>query len=198
MLRRRYVPLMCLAVMFLASSANAQQSARRIGIGVAIGDITGIAAVTALGTTEDTAAAPSIFVPVQITSRFRVEPEISLFRHSHEEPFEYKVNAVEVGIGLFPQRLTESYRLYYGVRVGYVRVKEEEPRRIAGLATRTQTIDGFFAAPAIGGEYLLSDRFGLGAEAQIRHTAVSGDDDGDSVKTSATATRVLFTTRFYF
>lgn len=208
-----------LAVFLTGESAYAQQSARRIGIGAALGSIHDLFSVIAMDTTEDTIAAPAILIPLQVTNRFRLEPEIGVFRHSRSERTDYSANGVEIGVGVFPQTLQQNFRLYYGVRVGYVK-REEEKKKTISLRTaeitetQTQTSDGFFVAPAVGGEYLFSDHFSLGAEVQYRHTSVEGlafstftsvlpgvptpRRDVERFDTSVSATRVLFVTRFYF
>ena len=188
--------------------AHAQSPARRVGVGVAISNAHDLLAAAATRTTEDSPAAPAIFVPIQLTNRLRLEPEIGIFRHSHEAPIDYSVNSVAAGIGILPQLVAQDFRLYYGVRVGYVRTKE---RVNETSSTRTQVVDGFFIAPAVGGEYMLSDRFSLGAEAQFRHTSVAGESvdtstrvppafppDIDRIENAVSVTRVLFVSRFYF
>lgn len=62
-----------------------------------------IFATAALRTTEDAVAAPLILFPIQITNWFRIEPAVGVFRHSHDEPADYSVNGVELGLGIFPQ-----------------------------------------------------------------------------------------------
>ena len=209
-IRAHDVVLAGLFAVLVTASAHAQQSPRRVGVGAAIGNVYDLFPVEAVRSTEDGVAAPAILIPLQITNGFRLEPEIAVFRHSHEEPIAYSANGVELGVGIFPQMIQQNFRLYYGVRVGYVRTKEEETDS-PGF-THTQSVDGYFVAPAVGGEYLLSDRFGLGAEVQFRHMSVTGNDVISSARMpsrppevverrlerSVSATRVLFVTRFYF
>ena len=211
-LRFASVALLALFAFLVTGPAYAQQGSRRVGIGVAIGNPYDI-----LPQLEaETLAAPTILIPIQVTDGFRLEPEIGIFRSRNEElgpssrndeAIVDTVNGVEVGVGLFPQKLQQNFRLYYGVRVGYMRIAEEGP--FFG-DTRTVTLNGFFVAPAVGGEFLFSNRFSLGAEVQFRHTSVtretvaqgliSSDGSPASEKTerSASATRVLLISRFYF
>ena len=192
--------------------AYAQQGSRRIGIGAALGNVYDVL----LPTEVDAVTAPVILVPIQVTDRFRLEPEIGVFRSTvkeiapgarDDEASVNSVNGVEIGVGVFPQTLQQDFRLYYGIRIGYARIVQEDP---LFRDTRTLTLDGFFVAPAVGGEYLFSDRFSLGAEVQLRHTSVEGENvvggltrpDGspasDRIERSTSATRVLFVSRFYF
>ena len=198
-------------------TAGAQQVARRFGVGVGIGDVHNIFATSAVVTTEDAVAAPAILFPIQITDWLRIEPEIAAFRHRHEEPINYTVSGVELGLGIFPQIVRENLRIYYGARLGVLRGKERQtdttPTRMGDItATNTQTRHGFYLAPAVGGEYLFSNRFGLGAEVQYRHTSVKGDavssltggppslsgSETERFDTSVSGTRVMLVTRFYF
>ena len=187
-------------VLLTGESAYAQQDSRRIGIGVAIGDAALIVATAALRTREDRAGAPEVLVPIQLTNRLRLEPEIGFFHDSHREPFDNHLTAFVVGVGVLPQILQQNFRLYYGIRVGYLRTREEEVHEVfrGGTETETQTVDGFFVAPTVGGEHLFSNRFSLGGEVQVRHTSVKGDHEGDSIKTSVATARALVITRFYF
>jgi hypothetical protein len=206
------VALLGLFALLATEPAYAQQGSRRVGIGAALGDVSDVL----LQLEVDQVTAPVILIPIQVTDGFRLEPEIDFFRSSvkelgpgasDDEASVNSVNGVEVGIGVFPQTRQENFRLYYGVRVGYTKVVQEDP---LFRDTRTLTLDGFFVSPAVGGEYLFSDRFSLGAEVQLRHTSVKGDNvvegitlpDGspasDTIERSTTATRVLFISRFYF
>ena len=206
------VVLLGVIAVLAAEPAYAQQRSRRVGIGAALGDVSDVLLQLEVGAV----IAPVILIPVQVTEGFRLEPEIGVFRSSVKEiasgasDDEASVNAVtgvEIGVGVFPQTLQEDFRLYYGVRFGYARIVQEDP---LFRDTRTLTLDGFFVAPAVGGEYLFSDRFSLGAEVQLRHTSVKGENvvegltlrDGspasDRIERSTSATRVLFVSRFYF
>ena len=211
---RRFTSVVVLGLfaVLAAAPAYAQQGSRRIGIGAALGNVYDVL----LPTEVDAVTAPVILVPIQVTDRFRLEPEIGVFRSTvkeiapdarDDEASVNSVNGVEIGVGVFPQTLQQDFRLYYGVRIGYTRIVQEDP---LFRDTRTLTLDGFFVAPAVGGEYLFSDRFSLGAEVQLRHTSVDGENvvggirlpDGspasDRIERSASATRVLFVSRFYF
>ena len=132
MLRFASVALLALFAFLVTGPAYAQQGSRRVGIGVAIGNPYDI-----LPQLEaETLAAPTILIPIQVTDGFRLEPEIGIFRSRNEElgpssrndeAIVDTVNGVEVGVGLFPQKLQQNFRLYYGVRVGYMRIAEEGP-----------------------------------------------------------------------
>lgn len=206
------VVLLGLFAVLAAEPAYAQQGSHRVGIGAALGNVYDVLVQTEV----DAVTAPVIFIPVQVTDGFRLEPEIGVFHSSvkevpsgagDDEASVNSVTGVEIGVGVFPQTQQQDFRLYYGVRIGYARIVQEDP--LFG-DTRTLTLNGFFVAPAVGGEYLLSDRFSLGAEVQLRHTSVGGENvvagltrrDGspvsDRIERSTSATRVLFVSRFYF
>ena len=178
MTRFASVALLGLFAFLVAEPAYAQQGSRRVGVGAAIGNVYD----TFPQLEADTVSAPAILIPIQVTDRFRLEPEIGVFRSSRkelapgsgdDEAFVNSARGVEVGAGMFSQMLQQNFRLYYGVRVGYTRIVREDP--VFG-DTRTLTLNGFFVAPAVGGKYLFSDRFSLGAEVQFRHTSVKGQN----------------------
>ena len=204
MTRFAAVVLVGLFAFLVPELACAQQGTRRVGIGVAIAN--GFES-SSFGISNERTV-PVFLVPIQVTNTFRIEPEIGTCRVRRQQgPFEESVKGIEVGLGVFPQMLQQNFRLYYGVRLGYTRIVREDP--FFG-DTRTLTLNGFFVAPAVGGEYLFSDRFSLGAEAQFRHTSVKGENvvpglsfpDGspasERIERSVSATRVLFISRFYF
>src|ERR1700687_946441 len=99
----------------------------RIGLGVSISDA-GNLFVAGLGSTPASVIAPTIFVPINVTSRCRVEPEVGIYRNSvtngstQFSPARTTTNSsVHVGAGAFALTSTERFTVYYGARVAYLR-----------------------------------------------------------------------------
>src|SRR5713101_955942 len=77
--RSRFVVLACLQLLLLASSAFAQDAKRaRIGLGISISDV-GEVVLVGTGNTPASVITPTILVPINISSRFRVEPEMGFY-----------------------------------------------------------------------------------------------------------------------
>jgi len=156
--------------------------------------------------------APTIFVPISISSNFRIEPAIGFIQLSSDrdrEP-EYRSKSTSksfhIGIGFFPVIPKEKYSLYYGTRLGFIKTSSSSEYSYSwGSHDSEESTSGFFVAPAIGGEYFLSDHFSLGGEAQVRYTSLSGEEtetnnerEVTDLSSSSTSTRALIFIRFYF
>jgi hypothetical protein len=194
-------------LLLYASTAFAQTATTtrgRLGIGTSISDVGEVVALE--GNAPPSVIAPTILVPIDITSRFRIEPEVGYYRNStRNERFgtaQTSTNSsahLHVGAGAFGLASTERFTIYYGVRVAYLRTTESS---VNPSFSSTLTAPGFFVAPALGGEYFLWDRFSLGAEVQVRYT--SSKMTGDGVTTSngtttntTTSTHGAIVVRFY-
>lgn len=203
------VTLVGLLLLLYASAAFAQTATTtrgRLGIGTSISDVGEVVALE--GNAPASVIAPTILVPIDITSRFRIEPEVGYYRNSTSNervgtPAQTSTNSsahLHVGAGAFGLASTERFTIYYGARVAYLRTTQSIVN--PGFSS-TFSAPGFFVAPALGGEYFLWDRFSLGAEVQVRYT--SSKMTGDGVLTSSgtttsttTSTHGAIVVRFYF
>jgi len=186
-------------LLVLCAIAQAQETTpakrTRVGIGIAITE--SIESVSWYDTTP-----VSIFVPIDLSARFRIEPEIGFMRSSEDEAERYKRSrkGFYVGVGIFPMTGRENVNLYYGVRLGFVRTYWSYYYGLELTDDRPQR--GFFFAPAVGGELFLSSSFALGGEAQFRYISISGEgtDSGYKIELSTLerSTRALFFIRFFF
>jgi hypothetical protein len=151
---------------------------------------------------------PSILIPIEFPSGLRIEPEVGFLSgswnaDSENEQLESNTGSFLVGFGVFTLRRSREGVLYLGARLGGLVGSSEDSYSMGGT-TRTKTNwSGFFVAPAFGGEFLLSERFGLGAEVQLFYTSLTGKEEVDSVpdtnlSSSSLSTRTLLTARFYF
>jgi hypothetical protein len=162
------------AVLGLAASASAQSGGVRVGIGAAVSNT------------------PALLVPIDVTSRIRIEPEIGVIRDtaSHDSDVtiletlsqlapisatqETRVTTVSAGAGAFFVQTSDKIKMQYGVRAGYARSATTVSLSAFTFETR---LNGYFIAPAVGGEYFVVDRFSLGAELQVRYTSLEGQQD---------------------
>lgn len=109
--------------------------------------------------------ASSVYLPITTSEGFRLEPEVGFFESDNDFMF-------SLGFGIFGLKKHNHLITYYGARIG------------------TWNMENFHISPTVGGEYLLSDNFSIGAEAQIK--AVLGDVD------LAIFTNTAAFLRFYF
>ena len=172
------------------------QKKTQVGIGVSITDIKDLFQyIEGAGP-----PATEIFIPINISPTLRIEPEIGFFQSSSEnENFKSSSKSFSFGLGIFRMNLKDGINLYYGARLGLTRTSSSFEYSYNGSATDEQSVEGFFIAPTVGGEYFLNNSFTLGGEAQLRYASSSGkDEDDEEMTTSTTATRALLFIRFYF
>jgi outer membrane protein with beta-barrel domain len=178
----------------------------RVGLGVAISDVGSLIAAGSENT-PPSSFAPTIFVPITVTPWFRLEPEVGISRSSFTETISnggptsplsgtVTTSTVHVGTGAFGVTSRERFTLYYGARVGYLRDSRTESA--TWRASERVTIPGFFFAPAIGGEYFLSDHVSLGAEMQVRFSSWDWSRSRDEFSGTSAATHGAVVLRFYF
>jgi hypothetical protein len=110
----------------------------KIGIGITILNISDIISggyINNLGNT--------ICIPVNVTDKFRFEPEIGFVSVAGNSYSSF-------GVGFFGMKNSTDLLLKYGIR--------------AGLNSESY----YTLAPTLGGEYFLSRQFSLGAEVQLK------------------------------
>jgi hypothetical protein len=164
-----------------------------------------------------------IYMPVDVTPGFRIEPSIRFVSSESESqtqsssfgfPITTSVKSEsdqrELAVGLFGKAvLGESVQLYYGARAAYI--DNETKQRIA---TRFQTVedvieeesslDGYRISPTLGFEYLINEHFSLGGEAEWFYQDLDSDisqTDAEvagtaKFKSNGTATRLIVRFKF--
>jgi len=164
----------------------------------------------------------SVYLPINLSSKFRVEPLIAVIFSDSEEKREIttfgysgtldesSLMYVDLGVGLFMMSEMNKLRLYYGTRQGYLRIssldEEKKTREKDSWETtgkRKEVQNGFYVGPAVGGEYALSTKLTLGGEAHVAYSFLDGKVEnrliGNSdVSQSSVSTRGLAFIRFYF
>jgi len=207
-MRRQNFILVFVVIFLLSSIPNyaqdeASKKTTKIGIGVTISDIKDLFQ-SIMG---DGNAAPSIYIPIDISPAFRIEPEISYYKFSEKEEYnsstdENRITSYSIGLGLSSMNRRGSVNLFYGARFGMIKASSvNEYTYIGGADKDEETGSGFYIAPTIGGEYFFSENFAMGGEVQIKYSSTKweGENGGDEgVKRSVLSTRALFSVRFYF
>lgn len=125
-----------------------RQPQPRWGIGISVSGNTGV-----------------IFVPIEVSQRFRLEPEFDVYRgESRRRDYSSTQTNLSVGSGFFAMTRTGNVNVYYGARLTITSMLSTwkdrgEPDERSG--------SGFSVGGVVGGEYFLGDRFTLGGEARL-------------------------------
>lgn len=158
---------------------NAKEKKCRVGIGVSLGK-----EYMWFGSSN---VFPTFYVPIDISSKFRLEPEIGFNLYSEsfgiwDEPS----SIIYLGCGIFAMSQKEKVNIYYGARTGLIFTSYN------WNGSRTD----FYVGPVTGGEYFLTKNFSLGGEIQVSYIFISlirGEDRASQLKT-----KTLIFVRWYF
>ena len=189
------VALLGVAVSALGASP-ADDGARRVGLGVSLGK-------EIIPAEEDWVLSlfdfPSFYVPVAVSPRFRLEPEIGLYRHSYsEDDSDYSNTILRFGCGAFAVRDKGKADIYYGARLGLERSSYSHEWTWDGQREeikRSRTDLGI--APTFGGEYFLSEHLSFGGEAQVGLSLLVKEDVEEDVSSSDMGTSTRLFVRWY-
>jgi Outer membrane protein beta-barrel domain len=203
-----------LVLLVVVPAAVFAQSATRprVGLGVSVSDVGELVVVGGTGSTSPSVITPTILVPINVTSRFRVEPQVGFYWNSAvnttsvgtQTQTETRTSSVlHVGSGVFGLTSTERFTVYYGGRVAYLRVTQSDVTGSSPNAYTYPTAPGYFVAPVVGGEYFLSDHLSLGGEVQVRYTSSTFDANANNrvqsnITSKTASTHGAFVLRFYF
>ena len=130
----------------------------QIGLGVTITSVRDLFRLV-----EGGDIAPTVYAPIRVSARFRLELQIGFIQTSRKEDVpastESTSKSFNIGVGIFPAIPGEEYGIYYGARLGFVQFASSVT--FSGFS-REESLSGFFVAPVIGREFFLSDHFSLG------------------------------------
>ena len=188
-------------------TAFAQEAKQpQIGFGVSVVDVKDLIRILS----GDGDISPSIFLPINVSSKLRIEPEIGFFmvtsddetKTQNEKNEDYS-DQFHVGIGIFPLKHLGSYTLYYGARLGYIHLSSYNEYDYGYKVRSESSSSGFYIAPGAGGEYFFNNHFSIGGEVQFRFTSLSGEEKNDmnvttDLSSSSISTRAIVLIRCYF
>jgi hypothetical protein len=189
-----------------AAPARAQPAsgpgAKRVGVGIAISDASEVVFV---GSSDTLGAGllPTFFVPIDLTSRFRVEPEFSGFRDSYTHhgttaDDTHRRSLIQVGTGAFGLARTGRFALYYGGRVAYLRSRLSSIREPDPARESVSQNSGWLFAPAVGAELYLTEYLSIGGETSLKFISWSGQSTSLSTSGTSLSSHGALTLRFYF
>lgn len=144
----------------------------------------------------------NIYLPVNVSKSFRVEPFIGQYKSNESEDLSKEsYSQKEIGLGAFGlHQSTENVGLYYGARLARVETRraystqysyEDDTFSSANKSSDDQS--GYSFAPVLGFEYRLVPQLSVGGEASWAFVELDGKDKrsyntGYSVTESSTKT----------
>lgn len=139
---KKQIALLTLIVMtlFTTQSSFGQESENtnsKFGLGVALFNI------AEYEYDYDNAVSNSIYMTIDIGSKFRLEPTIGFALFDGFEQY-------SIGIGAFGKKSISQFNILYGLRLG-----------LSSSETKVM-------APTVGGEYYFIKNFSIGSEVQLR------------------------------
>lgn len=189
----------------LAGAASAQQQPNHIRVGLGVGLPT--SELSTLFATAGGGSAgimpPQIYVPIDFTPSFRLEPEVGFITTSQDGGDSAAYYTVGAG-AFYMMQLAQQAHLYVGGRLllGFERSTNANAGG-SGFDAKTKGTDLFLGA-VFGGEILPHPRLGIGAEAQLgrwgigdRDTTVAGVTTTTNGGSSWQTNGIIFV-RFYF
>jgi hypothetical protein len=138
----------------------------------------------------------NIYFPIDITPKFRLEPEFGYFRFKYEfNGSESTISNLRFGVGLFSITRYKNSIIQIGGRIGIINnsINLGNP-----IDNDDNSKDDYYFGFATGGEYLLSKHISLGGEAQINYITLGNYNDDNDSTTSIISTRALVILRIYY
>ena len=156
---------------------------------------------------------PTIYVPIDIGEKFRIEPLLRYQSRKSEQLLSApsssykltgtaKTTSLAIGSGFFGvAALADSATVYYGARIAYLTNKLDVSYSVSGVggpppdpSPTKEKLDGFLLAPTLGLKYRFSDHFAVAGEAALEYSKVDGD--GNEESGTRTTTNIVFRYRF--
>jgi hypothetical protein len=154
----------------LAGAASAQQaqpasSAHRTRVGIGVGLPTNeFSTIVAGGADLGVGIVPQLYVPIDLTPRFRLEPQVGILTVDQDGGTDTSIWSIGAG-AFYLMPLGQQAQLYVGPRLLLSFFHQDNPVG-GGIVEKTSGTDWFLAA-ALGGELMPHPRIGVGAEAQL-------------------------------
>lgn len=181
----------CISLL-MVNPLQAQEKRSSLGLGVSLGKELYMPGLTMLDF-------PTFYLPITL-SNFRIEPEMGYYRYSGKfESWESKESYLTIGCGIFFISQRGNANIYYGVRLGFIRVYEYEKWIWNGQDVDEDHRTDYYYGPAIGGEYFFNKHLSLGGEIQVNFISIGqwSDSTGEHSE-SVTRTKPLVFVRWYF
>lgn len=193
---KRSIFILLLVTLLLASyQLQAQDRKSLIGIGISMGK----EIISSNGSVLTLFDFPSIYVPIIISSKFRLEPGIGFYRYSGSGTnWEESTTILSLSFGIFAVTRKDKVDIYYGVRNGLICTWDYDRYDWNGVERYERSKTDYYVGPAMGGEYFFSKHFSLGGEVQLNYVFIGQWDGGDGGGTEGgIRTKTLIFVRWY-
>jgi len=192
MKKASFIMLLVVTSFYLSNFLHAQEERSRIGFGVSLGKeiISSDGGLTLLDF-------PSFYVPINISSHFRFEPEIGYYRYSESGEYGESSNEIlSIGCGIFLMTRKGKVDIYYGARLGLISTSYSYRYTWDGVDSYDDSKTDFYVGPVLGGEYFFTKHLSLGGEIQFNYISMGQWDDGEGSE-SVIRTKPLIFVRLY-
>lgn len=130
------------------------------------------------------AGSNTIYVPINLSKEFRIEPYFSTQKTYDEDDYSYRYS--KFGVGFFKvTEVADKTNLILGARAAYIDGHHSYDN---------SDFDGYSVAPVLGFEYFPVKNISVGADVSIEYGKI--DDDGYKSSTSGTKTGLAL--KYYF
>lgn len=176
---KTYLFTLALVILLHVSPASGQERQPRIGVGVSLNPTAlfvgpGSTLFLPVGFTN-------IYVPIEVSPTFRLEPEVGIFSASSGSS---TTTYFRGGVGLlYVRSIDSSFNIYVGPRIG----------ALSTSSTGSTGVIDFFLGPCVGGEQSFSPHFSIGGEAQLNYVRFGRPRNGSIITNNA-----LMFFRWYF
>jgi hypothetical protein len=194
------------APLLFATNVQAQGApeTRKIGLGVSTSEFADAFIVGFGENATISAVTPTIFLPINVSSRVRLEPEVGFgwvtSTSTGSSGRTSSLSTLHVGAGAFGVASGDRHAIYYGARVAFLRYTQSSASDGEPNDYTYPAANGFFVAPTVGGEYFVSSGISIGGEAQLRVTSTTTNAarGGSAINAKTVVTHGLITLRFWF
>lgn len=194
----KFIQLVVVILTLISMQISAQEQENSIGFGVSLGKEI-FAEEGLILTVFDF---PSFYIPVIISTGFRIEPEIGLYRYSVSDDFwKQSYSIFAMGCGFFSMTHKEKVDIYYGMRIKLRRISSSYEFQYSWYGYQESEKDkssktDVYIGPAVGGEYFFSRNLSIGGEIQLNYVFLGHWDDNNS-SASEIKTNTLIFLRWY-
>lgn len=179
------------------------QDSTKVGLGVSFGK--GFSLISSGESVYYPVSLTNIYVTIDVSPTFRIEPEIGILRsHTEYEDdgdviLESTSYNLRYGVGLLYAQNYEDTKILVGGRVGTIHNRSTvEYSSSFGDNKDHHTRDDVYFGFSTGGEYMFSDHFSIGGEAQLNYIIVGQENNNDEIHESILSTRTMVVIRFYY
>ena len=203
---KKFLSILLSFVFLIAATSVQSQSTdhkRKYGFGLTLSE------VSKLNTTIDSRLpTQTILIPIRLTNKIRIEPEIGFLQFKRESSDENSKSQLterikQLGVGICQLTSQNSFEFYYGARFGYISYSSKDEYVSGNFIDRDEESgSGFYISPVLGGEYYFSKHFSVGGEVQLKYSDLDFEEgigtDKEETSLSRISTSGIICIRIYF